>query len=209
MRPIKLDIDPADEDTDGFADGVTASAGTAFTLAANDASDELAHKVVITPSGSVTGNYTLTGTDADGKTQTETLATDTTNAVTSAKYYKTLTEVLSPSGIGSETVDIGWADEVASQTIPLDSYVSTPASVQIDVTGTLDLTVQETLDDIYDPDVITDQDAVFWSDDGNFVNESADVIDVLGITGIRAIRFILNSYSSGAEFQAYITIPRM
>jgi hypothetical protein len=115
-------MDPANENTSGFANDVNASSGNPFTLTATSSGDSLAHKVVITPSASVTGDYTITGTDADGRVQTETLATDTTNAVTSVKFYLTLTSVLAPSGIGANTVDIGWADEFASKTIVLDTY---------------------------------------------------------------------------------------
>lgn len=105
----------------GFANDVNAASGVAFALAATSVGDSLAHKVRVTPSKSVTGNYTLTGTDANGGV-TETLATNTNNAVTSAKYYKTLTSVLAPSGITDATVDIGWtADSVSEWVFPQPS----------------------------------------------------------------------------------------
>ena len=95
-------------DTAGFANDVNTTAGLPFTLAATTIGDTLAHKAIITPSGSVTGNYALTGTGPGGEAQTETLATDTVNAVTSTKYWLILTQVLAPAGIGANTVDIGW-----------------------------------------------------------------------------------------------------
>jgi len=107
MYNYKASYTPADDDTDGFANDVAGTSGVAFVLAATTPADGLGHLVIITPSGSVTGSYIITGTDASGLYQTETLATNTTNAVTSVKYYKTLTSVLAPSGIGAETVDIG------------------------------------------------------------------------------------------------------
>ncbi len=108
MKKIKITGTSLAQNLTGFATGVTASAGAALTLAATTPGDSLAHKIIITPSGSVTGNYTLTGTDADGNVLTETLATNTVSAVTSAGYFATLTSVLAPAGIGAQTVDIGF-----------------------------------------------------------------------------------------------------
>lgn len=98
-------------DANGLADdvGAVTPGTTLFVLAATTISDGLSHKLTITPSGSVTGSYVITGLGPDGEAQSETLATDTVNAVTSAKYYLSVTSVKSPAGLGSETVDIGWA----------------------------------------------------------------------------------------------------
>ena len=200
MRPFVIDIDPATEDTVGFAENVTASAGAAFTLAETTAGDSLAHKVVITPSGSVTGNYTITGTDSDGRTQTEVLATDTTNAVTSVGYYLTLVSVLAPSGLGGEVIDIGWADEVASKTIPLDWVEPSAAYVGVDVTGTINFTLQET------PTNVWEDTTPAWFALSALTSKTADTAAIATI-GVVAIRVVLNSYSAGAELQAYITQP--
>ncbi len=91
-----------------FANTVTALAGAALALAATTPGDALAHKVIITPSGAVTGNYVLTGTDADGNVLTETLATNGASAVTSVGYFASLTSVPAPAGIGAQTVNIGF-----------------------------------------------------------------------------------------------------
>lgn len=208
----QIDIDPATEDTDAYANDVNTTDGLPFTLAATSAGDSLAHKVIITPSGSVTGDYTLTGTDADGRAQTETLATNTTSAVTSAKYYKTLTEVLAPSGIGAETVDIGFVDEVASATIFLDDSRTNAAAVSVDHTGTAAWTIQTTscnVDRRADaaPFDYTDQEDIFWFDDGNFTNKSADTHNQLALKGRTAMRVKLLSYSASAELQIFVTHP--
>lgn len=205
MRPIKIDIDPANVSTTHFGNGVNATGGTAFTLAATSCGDSLAHQLSFAPSGSVTGNYSVTGTDADGRAQAETVATSTTNTVESSKYWLTVSEILAPAGIGAATIDIGFVDEVASQTIVLNHYGNNAATVDLDVTGTVSVTIQDTLDDIFDPTVITDQNAVHWTADANFGTKSADVQSTLARAGIRAIRILFDSYTSGAEAQVYIT----
>lgn len=195
MRPVYYTFTPATEDTDALANNVTAASGAAFTLAASAPSDGLAHKVVITPSGSVTGNYTISGKDADGQTVSETLATDTTNAVTSVKFYKSDIVVKAPAGLGAETVDIGWADEFATQTIPLEIYANAPSSVGVAVTGTLSYTVEGTLSDIRQSPQAEQAD-YDWQSNGNF-----DSIFH------RALRVVVDSYSAGAAFTLSIITP--
>lgn len=121
---ITITGNPTAQDTDGFANDVAAATPgtTLFVLAATSVGDSLAHKVIITPSASVTGSYVITGTDANGQSQTETLATDTTNAVTSAKYYLTLVSVKSPSGLSTNTVDIGWTNAVVSSWVKVGPF---------------------------------------------------------------------------------------
>ena len=194
MKPKAITLDVADEDTDGLADGVTATAGTAFTLITDTPTDGLAHKIVITPSGSVTGSYTISGTYA-GRSVTETLATDTTNAVTSVYYYDSDIVVLAPSGLGAETVDIGWADEVASQPIPLDWRMKNfKVGLDVNVTGTVNYTVQHCMTDIYNIGVTGDN----WAAHDSLVTKTADAMDNYVIP-VRATRLVFNSYSSGAE----------
>lgn len=134
-------------DADGYANDVAGTSGQPFTLAATAPGDSLAHLVIITPSGSVTGNYTLTGTGPEGQAQTETLATDTTNAVTSSKYFKTLTQVLAPSGIGANTVDIGWTAASVSAWKVLPKFAEVPIGIGVTVvSGSPTYTLQHTYD---------------------------------------------------------------
>ena len=208
MRPKYLTFDPATEDTDGLANNVTAAAGVALTLAANDAGDSLAHKIIITPSGAIAGDFTITGLDADGQPQSETLASDTANAVTSAKYYSSVTSVLAAT-LGAETVDIGWVDEFASKTIPLEIYTdSGNASCQVGLTGTANFDIEGTMSDIrasYSPP--PGQEDFIWLNDANFANKSASLSADLA-TNHRAIRLVANSYSAGAELELAIITPR-
>jgi hypothetical protein len=147
MHPTKFTYTPADDDDNGYADDATAAAGTPFTLLTTTPGDGLAHPVIITPSGAVTGDYTITGTDSDGLAQSEVLATDAGNAVTSAKHYATVTEVLAPSGLGAETVDIGWTDVATGPTFVTNwRQDNFQVSLGVDVTGTINYTVQHTLE---------------------------------------------------------------
>lgn len=208
MRPKKIDIDVADESTTGFDTGLT-GAGP-FTPTVTTPTDGLAHQVSITSAANISAiTLTLTGTDADGKTQTEAVTGPNATTVESTKYFKTLTSITASATLGANTMDVGWVDEVASQTIPLDFYANNPATVQVDVTGTLNFDIEVTNGDIFVAATsYTDQSALPWLNDGNFTAKTADLIDDLAVAGVKAMRIVLNSYSSGAELQAYITQSR-
>jgi hypothetical protein len=134
------------QDTDAIANDVTAASGVAFTLITDEMSDGCAHKVIITPSGSVTGNYAITGKGFDGASISETLATNTTNAVTSTNYFLSDIVVKAPSGMGAETVDIGYTAAALSPPIHVAQKAGNMASamgISVDATGTPAYSLQQ------------------------------------------------------------------
>lgn len=200
MRPKRIIIDVADENLTGFASNVT---GDTWTLTTTETSDGLAHKVSIkNDSGTDHSGKTaiLTGTDADNKAQTETITLPAATAtVESTKYFKTLITVVPSATIGVDTMDIGWVDEVSSQSIPLN-WRGKQYALRVDVTGTLSYTVQNTFDDLTLSNYTTDQSSLNWLDhDGSeFVNATASANSNYAKVPTGS-RIILNSYSSGAE----------
>ena len=200
MRPFILDIDVADASLTGFASNVT---GAAFVLTANAATDGLAHQVSIRNDSATdhTGKtVTLVGTDADGKAQTE-VVTGPNNAATveSTLYFKTLTSATPSATIGGDTFDIGWVDEVASITYPLDWRSTMQATLAVNVTGTIDYTVQETFDQIQGQGTDPQQE-VAWFPITALSAKTADIVAAASL-GATAVRLLVNSYSSGAELQ--------
>lgn len=150
MHRIKMSYTCLAANTAGYANDVTASSGTAFTLSTDEPGDGLAHKIIITPSGSVTGSYGISGKDANGAAISETLATNTINAVTSANHYASDIAVTAPSGLGAETVDIGWTVDAVSPwkaTAPQGEYRhGFNMGISCAVAGTPTYTVQYTID---------------------------------------------------------------
>jgi len=207
MRPKTYDLDVADESLTGFASNVT---GAAFVLTATAPSDGLAHQVSIRNDSANNHSgktVTLVGTDADGKALTEVVTGPTGNAtVESAGYFKTLTSATPSSTIGADTFDIGWVDEVASQTIPIDWRSDAQAAIHVDVTGTLNFTVQQTFGPIQQPVTRKPQQDNAWTDITALASKTADTAGQ-ATPGATAIRILYNSYSSGAELQMYVSQP--
>lgn len=199
-----VDIDVADENLTGFASNVT---GATFVITTNATTDGLAHQVSI-KNDSVTDHsgktVTLVGTDQDGRAQTEIMAAPGASlTVESLKYFKTLTSATPSATIGADTFDIGWVDEVVSRSIFLNRWSAASPTVQLDFTGTLNVTVEVCTS----PREHFDLDSAFppmWQPTGTnaLVNATADSIspDIID-SSLTAARLKVNSYSSGAEIQ--------
>lgn len=203
MRPKEYDVDVADADLVGFASNVS---GAAFTLTATAATDGLAHQVSIrndTATDHSGKTVTLVGTDPDGYALTEVVTGPTGSAtVESAGYFLTLTSATPSATIGADTFDIGWVDETATKSIPLDWRSDVTAAVNVDVTGTINFTVQYTFDDIQRPGQTARSAAQNgqWIDLAALASKTADTVSTAPL-GATAIRLLVNSYSSAAELQ--------
>lgn len=197
MRPNVIDIDVSDESLTGFASNVT---GASFTITTTATSDGLAHQVSIkndTANDHSGKTVTLVGTDANNAALTEVVTAPAGSAtVESTGYFKTLTSATPSATIGADTFDIGWVDEVSSQTYPLDWISPYACNITVDVTGTINFTVQETFVDVLGGT------APVWSNISALASKTADTTSVASI-GATAIRVITNSYSSGGELQMY------
>lgn len=201
MRPSTIDIDVADASLTGFASNVT---GATFTITTSAPTDGLAHQVSIlndTANDHSGKTVTLVGTDADGDALTEVVTGPGVSAtVESTGYFKTLTSATPSATIGADTFDLGWVDEVASHTYPLDWRSPYAANISVDVTGTLNFTVQQCFQNVLAGE------APIWENITALASKTADTTSTATI-GATAIRVILNSYSSGAELQVYTTQP--
>jgi len=232
MRPKRLDIDLATSDPDGLADN-NSSASTTLTLDGSGltsggtftSADGLARQLSITETatqGQADSTFTVVGTDADGRPQTEDITGPTSTAtVTSTKTYLTVTSVTIAGGDSGDTVDMGTSTGgvASTQTIPLDFYANSPAIVQVVVTGTINFDIEVTYENPLKrttgdspenaaPFTFTDQSDLAWVNDANFTGKSASLVSALGTEGIRAMRVYVNSFTTGAELQVFITQPR-
>ena len=202
MRLKTWSYTPADDDTDGYVNDGTGD-GAAATLLTTSPGDGLAHLVIATPSGSVSGNYTIVGTNADGVDQTVTLATDTVNPVTTTAYFKTVTSITLPT-TGAETVDIGWTDDVIGPTIPIDPKSGIAAAISVDISGTISFTIQEMWKNVYD--VTSPSVNGPWLNISALASKAADTASTANI-GSSAIRLVLNSLTAGATIAISVSQP--
>lgn len=197
MRSNLIDVDLDDVSLTRFASNVT---GASWTLAQTTPGDGLAHQISIRNDSATdhTGKTaTLVGTDQNGVAQTESIALPDNGAtVESTGYYLTLTSVTPSETIGADTMDIGFVDEISTKTYPIDRCSPYACNVSVDVTGTINFTVQETFSDVLGGV------APSWVNITALASKTADTTSVASV-GATAIRLLVNSYSSGAELQMY------
>lgn len=128
-------------------------------------------RVLITSAGNDSGiTFTLTGKNAAGDTLTETIAGTNGSSAYSVLDYKLLTAV-SSSGASAGNVSIGTNGIGGSPWVMLDPWALPAVAMQFTASGTVNYTVQQTLDDPNDPTNAVAAASVTWVDsaDSNVV----------------------------------------
>ena len=217
MRPFEIDVDLETADLDGLASAIDSNAtalvfdgdlisGGTFTSA-----DGLGRIIVIVDADTDTQSdvtFTIVGTNANDNAISDVVTGPGSGlTVASAKYFKTVTSVtVSAAQGGTEKVDIGTRGTTLSavtKAYPLNSRDSVAPMVSVNVTGTLNFTVQQTYSNLLENN--EGSGVIVWEDVTALTSKTADTTAQLGI-GCRGMRIVINTYSTGAELQA-IVIP--
>lgn len=204
MRLKTIDIDLDAQDRDGIAQAQTITAATAMTLNGTLGTTLDYARIIGVYSGADVSSsaFTIVGTNANGQSISETIATGpNASTVVSTKLYKTITSV-TPSATVAQNVEVGTVAttlSAESQVIPLTSRCGVAPTIQVDVTGTINFSIQETF---MDPQQ-TSTNSIVWSTPTAFSAKTADLVAQLTVHA-SAMKVVINSYSSGAELQAYI-----
>lgn len=194
----------AAEDADVVADNLT---GAGPFAPAYSTSDSLAHQLIITTTTNESAiTATITGTDADGRAQTEAVTMPNNTTVETTKYWRTVTAIALSATVGADTFDVGIVDEVVSASLVLNRESGIGAKFFLDITGTLNVDVQFT---IADPEIFADQNANLWVEPySTLTAETADSTAVVAADpGYGWYRIQWNSYSSGAIAKLYASQP--
>tara|TARA_R110000868_G_scaffold290994_2_gene551290 strand:+ start:926 stop:1543 length:618 start_codon:yes stop_codon:yes gene_type:complete len=195
MRPIRLTYSPDIANLTRYLSNAT---GATWTLTETNSSDSLAHTVTI-KNDSATNHSAKTailiGTDSANRSLTETVNLPGSSlTVTSTRYFKTLISITPSATIGADTMDIGQG-EFMSMIIPLN-WRGGIDTINLDITGTIDVTIQQTFDDIQS---LEDFDYTWQNAPSiRLVNATASTNDAYeGVP--TAIRLISNSSSPGSK----------
>lgn len=126
--------------------GAAAGAVTVGTYGA--ATLDTARRVLITSAGNDSGiTFAITGTNWAGDTISETLTGPNATTAYTVLDYLTVTSIV-PSGAVASTLTIGTNTIASSPWVYFDQFASMgPVSIQVDGTGTVNWTIQQTLND--------------------------------------------------------------
>lgn len=178
MRPITVTVGPlATADDNGICTtqtGVSTLALDGALVTGGVAVLDTARRVAIASSSVDNDKYfTVTGTSASGNLQTETLLGPDTATVYTSLDFKTVTSITVSANVTGNII-VGTNGVASSPWVMFDPYSFPQVSLQCDASGTVNYSVQQTLDDpnsTTNPTVASD---MVWFDnsDANLVSET-------------------------------------
>ena len=211
MQPYRLDIDPADVDTNGIAEdqttagagnltlnGALADLGTAgqFDIGDSYSSGIGGVQIGIESTGNLSGvTFTVTGKDQDGISTTEAITGPNNTTVESSTYWSQITQIAVDGAVGTN-VEVGPVDEIITRTLPINWRATEACTAAVtQLSGTCQFDIDETFDDV---NVTVPAITTAWITKAS--NQSANVAQVLTIHAT-AVRLKFDSYTNGAELQ--------
>jgi hypothetical protein len=202
MRIISATVGPlAAASVNAIVTSASGTAGTALTLTTSPYVLDTPRRIIITSAGNDSAHtFTIVGTDWNSTPVTETLTGATaTNAAQSAYDYATIVSI-TPVQNTTSTVQVGTNGVASTRPIHLDQYAFPQVTVQVNVTGTVNATVQQTLDG--PGDYTTGYPGLVWinSADTNAVTLTSNVMSWFVYTP-RYVRLLLNSGSGSATIR--------
>ena len=199
VRPVTLSytlIDPSDTDCIAEAqqlvgagnldlDGVLVASGSVTFTGGG-------YQIALYSAGNLSARtFTITGTDGEGRAITDAVTGPNNSTVESVKYFKTVTQIAASGSVGSDII-VGIADEFAS-TYYIVSSKRAVSSISVGVSSgaSVNYKIQNMNKD---PQTTANADQV-WYDHSTLANQTASAASSY-ISPVRAIRLIINSFSS-------------
>lgn len=116
---------------------------------------DVPRRILFTPSGNESSNsFTIVGTDVNGAAISEVLPGANATAFYSAMDYKTVTQI-SPTNTAAANITVGTTTIASTPWVRFDEYAPFPTAIQITITGTVNYTLQQTLQDASSPFNVT------------------------------------------------------
>lgn len=194
MRPIVQTRQLAAADPNGVAEDQQLAAAGDLALDGAFVVNDVAQlgtqrQVIFESAGNIaTVVFTITGTDDSGGPVSETVTGINASTVATILNYATVTQISADAAFASD-VEVGTNGVGASQTVPLDQYIS-PFNVTLGlvISGTVDVTVQYTFADVFNdaPELFT------WFDHPDLTNAIANDEGIF-ISPVSACRLLTNS----------------
>jgi hypothetical protein len=200
MRPIVITKSLAAADQDGIAQSQTTAGAGDLTLNGAFVTDGVAtldtqRLVAITSGADLSGiTFTVYGTDDQNRSISEAIAGPNATTVVTSLNFLTITQVETDAAVGS-AVEVGTSGVGATAPVPLDWYLTSfEVTLRVDVTGTLDYTVQYTIDNPFDS-----SGPLTWVDHADLTAQTVSNDGTL-ISPVGAVRLLINSGTGTGQF---------
>lgn len=194
MRPKRKLFTLAALDANGYLTTTEGTGAGPWTTFLAQPADGCSHPATINSAADLSGiTFTITGTDAEGRTISEALVGPTAAAtVTSVKYYATVTSLVASSTVGANTFQMGWTALARTPIYPVDAYAHGGPVVAVDIGGTVTYTGKATNGDVYS----IASDTLFFD---TITGMDAKTVDSTGspVGGCTGVRIDVASHTSG------------
>lgn len=199
MRPKRITLTMAIADRNGICEAETMAAAGDMTIGGALASGGVAtldvprHVSIYAANNESGVTFTVTGTDRTGASLTEDITGPNATTVKGVKNFATVTTVATDAATTGD-VEVGSADELESQAIPIDFYAN-KISVSVERSSDANFThnFKYTLDDLLGGTV--DEHTATWTDNEGDKSENESFVSDGPVTGVR---LKLTSYVAGS-----------
>ena len=207
MRPVTITMNLDNTSATKVAAAQTLGGAGNLVLAAAasaiDSSGAARILLITTTENDSARTLTITGTDVNGNAISETITGAGLNNTTtvSTKLYKSVSSIASDGAIAAN-ISVGTTNTTltaVSQLVPLNYYSRTGVQVAVEVTGTVNFTVQET----FDPILANGTSNVVYFSPSALASKTSSTTSNLDV-GATGMNVQINSYSNGATLTAQI-----
>jgi hypothetical protein len=207
MQPITISVGPlAAASANNIALSQTVSGAANVVINGSLASGGVAtldvtRRVLITNAGNDSGvTFTVYGTTFGGAPVSEVLQGTSGSAVASTVDFATVTRIATSGSTSASGITVGTNGVAGSRWLRLDSWADAQTAIQCNATGTVNYTVQVTMDDPNDPVSPVGIASVTWlnTNDTDAVTAIGDVFTNFDWTPSYA-RILLNSGSGSVS----------
>lgn len=206
MQPITVSVGPlAAADDNGIAESQTTAGAANLTLNGALVTGGVAildkpRRVIVTSGGNDTNiTFTITGTTFGGQSVVETITGASGAAASTTVDFLTVTQVRASGATSLGGVIVGTNGVAGSRWVRMDSWAFAQSAIQVDVSGTVNYTVQTTMDDPNSATNPVSVPNVTWLSalDGNIVSKAGAASGIMAYTPT-FVRILLNSGTGSA-----------
>jgi len=148
--------------------------------------------------------FTITGIGANGNTVSEVITGPNTTTAQSLLDYKTVTSITISAAAAGAITGIGTSGVGGSRWVSFDAFAPNVISLQCNVTGTINYTVQSTLNDTNDPITPVAPADVVWVNSSDTAVVNATATKQSGFTYAPVYARILINSGSGSVAATFL-----
>ena len=150
MRPKRKTFTLVALNDDGYIEVAEGTGAGPWTTFAGQPSDGCSHPVTIYSAQNINDHsFVLTGTDAEGRTISETISAPNATTVTSAKYYATLTSVVANATLAADDFIVGWTALARTPIFPTNTFGTVGPTLGVVIGGTVTYSGMQANGDVF------------------------------------------------------------